>query len=766
MSPTVAFSFNVVRRDGSVVPNDKNKLISALTRCIEASVEAKEKSTIEVVEKTTVSKLANKVATYVEVLLAGQLEAAIEPTPAVTVETINQICPIALMHFKLYEAAVRYVRYSDEKDRNRKKKLSQELVDAFEVNAKYFKNPIQRFQALDKFARYLPEKGRRENWEETVARTVGYFIEHCLEKGYQVGQHVWDSLEDGLLYLQAAPSMRCIQMAGPALKRCQVGVYNCAFQFLQSTTDLAEELYILMQGTGVGFSVEYEYAVEKFPRVKRQKKNQEQPVHVVEDTTEGWCDAYKLGLNTWFNGEDVTFDFSNVRPEGTPLKTKGGKASGPGPLKDLLDFSRSKILAKQGQYLSSLDLHDINCYAHRIVKMGGVRRASGISLSDLNDNDMRNCKHGEFWNTNNQRNQANNSAVYEDKPDSVTFMQEWLSLAMSGSGERGIFNRGSFKNTFPKRRKLAGTVFGTNPCGEIILRHKEFCNLSIAVIRPDDTFEDMKHKVELATIWGTLQATMTDFKYVGPEWKKNCEEERLLGVDLLGFLDHPLFQDNKKAEETLESLRQHAVNVNAMWAGQLGINQSVALTCVKPSGDSSVLFNTAAGFKGHHGKYSVRRTRSNASNPVVKMLKEAGVPCHLDYDGSGYVLEWPMKAPEGGVLLSSQTAMSQLEQWKVFKLYWTEHNPSVTIYVRPDEWIAVGNWVYQNWDIVGGLSFLPYDGGVYSLAPYEEITEEEYNARVEAFPKDINWAKLVHYESEDMTDLQHQFACTGDKCTI
>jgi hypothetical protein len=290
--------------------------------------------------------------------------------------------------------------------------------------------------------------------------------------------------------------------------------------------------------------------------------------------------------------------------------------------------------------------------------------------------------------------------------------------------------------------------------------------LSIAVIRPDDTFEDMKRKVELATIWGTLQATMTDFKYVGPEWKKNCEEERLLGVDLLGFLDHPLFQDNKKAEETLESLRQHAINVNATWAGNLGINQSVALTCVKPSGDSSVLFNTAAGFKGHHGKYSVRRTRSNASNPVVKLLKEAGVPCHLDYDGSGYVLEWPMKAPEGGVLLSSQTAMSQLEQWKVFKLYWTEHNPSVTIYVRPDEWIAVGNWVYQNWDIVGGLSFLPYDGGVYSLAPYEEITEEEYNARVEAFPKDINWAKLVHYETEDMTDLQHQFACTGYKCII
>jgi len=760
MSSSSLFAGEVVRRDGSVVPHNREKLISAFTRCLEASRDAGEPTTKKWLSAgSTVEKLASTAASLAE-------EAMTELTSPVPIAEISRVCARVLMELNLYEAAARYLRYSDEKDRKRKKTLNQDLIDAFAVNAKYFKNPIQCFQVLDKFARYIPEKGRRENWEETVDRTLNYFLGHCTEKGYLLSQEVWDSLRDGLLHLKASPSMRCVQMAGPALQRCQVGVYNCAFQFLQSTGDLAEELYVLMQGTGAGFSVEHEYAVEKFPRVKRQKKSNGPSVHVVEDTTEGWCAAYKLGLDTWFNGEDVEFNFSEVRPEGTPLKTKGGRASGPGPLKDLLEFSRNKILSKQGRYLTSLDLHDINCFAHRIVKMGGVRRASGISISDLNDNEMRDCKHGEFWHTNSQRNQANNSAAYEEKPDSVTFLQEWLALAKSGSGERGILNRGSFKHTFPKRRKLQGHIFGTNPCGEIILRHKQFCNLSIAIVRPEDTLEDIKKKVELATIWGTLQSTMTDFKYLGPEWKKNCEEERLLGVDLLGFLDNPLFQDNAVAAKALDELRAHAIAINAVWAAHFGINQSAALTCIKPSGDSSVLFDTAAGFKGHHGKFFVRRTRSGLSNPLALMLREAGVPCYEDYDGSGYVLEWPMKAPANGVLLSAQTAMSQLEQWKTFKLHWTEHNPSVTIYVRPDEWLAVGNWVYENWNIVGGLSFMPYDGGCYSLAPYEEISEADYNARVAAFPKDINWAKLVHYETEDMTDLQQQFACTGDKCTI
>jgi ribonucleoside-diphosphate reductase alpha chain len=344
-------------------------------------------------------------------------------------------------------------------------------------------------------------------------------------------------------------------------------------------------------------------------------------------------------------------------------------------------------------------------------------------------------------------------------------MEEWLSLAKSGSGERGIFNRGSLKSQFPKRRKTRGHAFGTNPCGEIILRHKQFCNLSIAVIRPEDTYEEIEEKVITATVWGTLQSTMTNFNYIGKDWTTNSEEERLLGVDLLGFLDHPLFQDNAEAAVVCEKLRKTVNEVNAQWADMLGINASAATTCIKPSGDSSVFFDTAAGFKGHHGRHYVRRVRANSTNPVAQMLKDEGVPCFTDYDGSGLVLEFPMKAPESGVLLETQTAISQLEKWKTIKKHWTEHNPSVTIYVRPEEWLEVGTWVYDNWDIVGGLSFLPYDGGIYHLAPYEAISEEDFNKRVSKFPE-INWAKLTRYEKSDMTDLHQQVACTGGACEL
>lgn len=682
----------------------------------------------------------------------------------VNVEEIQNMVETQLMANGLYAEAKQYILFRDAKRKQREEApLPVAVVEAFQQNDVYFEHEIQKFQALDKFARFNHAIGRRETWIETVQRVIEFFKTHCQKHAYSVTPDEWASLENGLLQLEASPAMRCVQMAGPALERCHVGVYNCSFQFLQNTTDMAEELYILMQGTGVGFSVEAEFAVEKFPRVKRQKKQTKLSVHVIEDTTEGWCDAYKLGLDTWWNGDDIQFDYSKIRPAGTPLKIKGGKSSGPGPMKDLLEFARKRILARQGRYLSSLDLHDINCFAHRIVRMGGVRRASGISLSDLHDREMRDCKQGEFWTTNDQRNQSNNSAVYNEKPDSLVWMEEWLSLAKSGSGERGIFNRGGLKNQFPKRRKHAGYLFGTNPCGEIILRHKQFCNLSIAVIRPDDTYEQIVKKVVLATIWGTLQSTMTDFKYIGETWKKNSEEERLLGVDLLGFLDHPFFQDNQKAAEVLAKLKDVVNSTNAEWADKLKINHSAATTCIKPSGDSSVFFNTAAGFKGHHGQYYVRRVRANSTNPVAQMLKDEGVPCFKDYDGSGLVLEFPMKAPDSGVLLETQTAISQLEKWKTFKVYWTEHNPSVTIYVRQEEWLEVGKWVYDNWEIVGGLSFLPYDGGIYHLAPYEAISKENYDERIESFPK-INWAKLIRYEKSDMTDLHQQFACIGDKC--
>jgi ribonucleoside-triphosphate reductase len=743
-------TIQVKKRDGQIVEFDLLRIQRALQRCMLEDLKY---------EKAKAEEIADKVSQQVKNL------AAFEKQP-VAVETIQTAIEYQLMAAGYHDVAKQYILFRDERRRLRESaEVPKTVAQAFLENAKYFQNPIQQFQALDKFARFDHEKGRRETWPETVARVIQFFTNHCKEKGYDIANTWWEQLEVGLLELKSSPSMRCVQMAGPALERCHVGVYNCSFQFIQSTQDLAEELYVLMQGTGVGFSVEHEYAVEKFPRVKRQKKNQEVATFVIEDTTEGWCDAYKAGLDAWWRGEDLAFDFSNIREAGAPLKIKGGRASGPGPLKDLLDFARKRILARQGQALSSLDIHDINCYAHRIVRMGGVRRASGISLSDLNDHQMRDCKQGEFWTHDDQRNQANNSAVYSEKPDPLVWMEEWLSLAKSGSGERGIFNRGSLKNQFPKRRKTRGQLFGTNPCGEIILRHKQFCNLSIAVIRPEDSYEEIAEKVVLATVWGTLQSTMTNFQYIGEDWKKNSEEERLLGVDLLGFLDHPLFQDTLTAGDTLSSLQELVIQTNQEWAELLGIEASAATTCIKPSGDSSVFFGTAAGFKGHHGKHYVRRVRANNTNPVAQMLRDEGVPCFTDYDGSGLVLEFPMKSPENGVLLESQTALSQLEQWKTFKVHWTEHNPSVTIYVRPEEWLDVGKWVYDNWEIVGGLSFLPYDGGVYHLAPYEAISEEAYNKRMEGFPE-INWAKLVRYEKSDMTDLHQQVACTGGACLI
>jgi len=745
-------AIQVRKRNGDIVAFDLDRVENAIRRCLVLDLKY---------EETEANSAANLIG--FQVYNVAALKATYEP---IGVEEIQNLVETQLMATGLYDAAKQYIIFRETKRLEREAApIPEEVVAAFAQNDTFFPHDIQKFQALDKFARFDHEKGRRETWIETVTRVMTFFKNHCESQGHAVSEEHWAQLQSGLLNLEASPSMRCVQMAGPSLERCHVGVYNCSFQFLQNTTDMAEELYVLMQGTGVGFSVEAEFAVEKFPRVKRQKPMLAILTHVIEDSTEGWCDAYKLGLNTWWAGEDIKFDYSQIRPAGTPLKTKGGKASGPGPLKDLLEFARTRILSRQGRYLSSLDLHDINCFAHNIVKMGGVRRASGISLSDLHDREMRDCKQGEFWNTNGQRNQANNSAVYNEKPDAITWLEEWIAVAKSGSGERGIFNRGSLKKQFPKRRKSAGHLFGTNPCGEIILRHKQFCNLSIAVIRPTDSLDTIRHKVVLATIWGTLQSTMTKFSYIGEEWKKNSEEERLLGVDLLGFLDHPLFQDNEEAGPILEELRQLVNATNAEWAQGLGIPVSAATTCIKPSGDSSVFFGTAAGFKGHHGQFYVRRTRSNATNPVALMLKDEGVPYRTDYDGSGLVLEWPMKAPEGGVLLETQTALSQLEKWKTFKIHWTEHNPSVTIYVRPEEWIEVGKWVYDNWDIVGGLSFLPYDGGVYHLAPYEAISQEEYDKRVATFPT-INWAKLVRYEKTDMTDLHQQFACVGDKCAI
>lgn len=748
----------VAKRDGRRIPYDRSKILKAIFSClVEGCGE----------DESEADVISFKVTDAVErILFSKQINKG-----SVGIEIIQDLVESQLMALEQFEAAKQYILYRDDRRRRREEELKNidpELKAHFKDSLKYFTglNPLlQQIQAFDKFSRFRYEWGRREIWPETVDRVIDYFKRHARTKfPGVVTEETWDQLKHSILWLETSPSMRCVQMAGPALERCHVGVYNCSFLALDSPTALAEDLYILMQGTGVGFSVEDEYAVDKWPRVKRNTGRKTN--YIVGDTTEDWCEAWKHSIGIWLDGGDVNHDLSPIRKENTPLKVKGGRASGPGPLRDLLAFGRSTILSRQGRKLLSINIHDMACMTHRIVQMGGVRRASGISLSDLNDDLMRGAKRGEFFNDFPHRNQANNSAVYDEKPSPLEFMEEWLSLAKSRSGERGIFNRGSLIHQIPKRRKLVW--YGTNPCGEIILRDKQFCNLSIAVIRPGDSWDKIREKVIIATIWGTLQASMTKYNYLRDDWRINSEEEALLGVDLLGHLDHPLLRPGAHNREALlEELKQLTIDTNVEWAKKIGINPSAATTCGKPSGDSSVFFDTAAAFKAYHGPFYIRRLRMALQNPVSRILQEVGVPNFKDYDKSGLlVFEIPARAPEGSIILGQQTAIEQLENWLTFKRHWTEHNPSVTIYVRDSEWFEVGNWVYQHWDEVGGLSFYPYDDSVYPQAPYETIDAEEFHRRNLELPSEIDWSHILLYEEADMTELSQQYACIGDKCAM
>jgi ribonucleoside-triphosphate reductase len=748
----------VQKRDGSEVSYNRTKIFSAVHACLVQNCGEPEDDADIIADQVTDSAERVLLAKATDQYKLG-------------IELIQDVVENQLMAHGHHEAARQYILYRDERRRAReevKKQITPELKIKFAEGNQYFKglNPLlQQIQAFDKFSRFRYEWGRREVWPETVDRNMSYFRNHAQEKYPDViPESIWTELKQSLLNLQASPSMRCVQMAGPALDRCQVGVYNCSFLVFDSPTAFAEDLYILMQGTGVGFSVEDEYAVDKWPRIKKQTGKKHH--YVVDDTTEAWCEAWKTGIEIWTDGGDVDFDLSPIRKEGAPLKIKGGRSSGPGPLRDLLAFGRSTILGRQGKRLTSLNLHDMGCMTHRIVQMGGVRRASGISLSDLFDDLMRHAKRGEFHHDYPHRNQANNSAVYEEKPNALDFMEEWHALGRSGSGERGIFNRGSLGRQIPSRRRL--TYFGCNPCGEIILRPMQFCNLSIAVIRPYDSWEEIRRKVELATIWGTLQASMTRFNYLRDEWRLNSEDEALLGVDLLGHLDHDLLRPNAPGLDLrLQELLKLTEEVNRTWALKIGIKPSAALTCGKPSGDSSAFFDTAAAFKDYHGQYYIRRLRMGERNPVAKVLQEYNIPFAKDYDKSGLlVFEIPARAPDNAIILGQRTAIEQLNHWLVYKKNFTEHNPSVTIYVKETEWFAVGHWVYENWDDIGGLSFYPYDDKVYPQTPYQTIDEEEFLRRNQALPTEIDWSRIVAHEDEDMTELAQTFACTGHGCTL
>lgn len=629
-----------------------------------------------------------------------------------------------------------------------------------------FRTDYQEFIYKRTYARYLDEEGRREDWQETVARYHNFIKDrvpaHLLKDWYNACM----SIEE----LEVMPSMRALWTAGPAAARDNLSMYNCAYKEMSSIRAFAEVLHVLMNGTGVGFSVERQF-VNQLPTVPALEPDPTRKI-VVHDSKEGWARAYLSLLNSLYAGLLPEYDVSKVRPAGARLKVFGGRASGPEPLLDLFQFTVRIFKAAEGRKLSSLEVHDITCKIANIVVSGGVRRSACISLSNLSDDRMANAKQGMFWEQNPQRALANNSVCYTEKPDPERFIEEWLALIRSKSGERGIFNRESAKFIVQQTgRRDHKYAFGCNPCSEILLRSAEVCNLSEVVIRPDDTLDDLKRKVRDATILGIMQSTYTDFKFVGREWKRNCEEERLLGVSLTGLRDHPILgRTSSEAKLMLAAMKQQAIDVAKEWSAALGINMPVAITCVKPSGSVSQLVDSASGLHHRYSSYYIRRVRVDAVDPVAQMLIEAGVPYNPEVGqqlstAHTLVFDFPMKAPETAVLRDEETALQQLEYWLMLQTCWCEHKPSITVFVKDSEWMEVGAWVYKNWNYVSGISFLPFDGGVYPLAPYQEITEDEYKELQQKMPA-LDFDQLHKYEQTDCTVGGKELACHGGACEL
>jgi ribonucleoside-diphosphate reductase alpha chain len=639
----------------------------------------------------------------------------------------------------------------------------------------------QEYIHLSRYARWDYDLGRRETWDETVGRYFNFFTE-WLEKKHDYklenGQRI--ELENSVKELKVMPSMRCLMTAGPALEKENVAGYNCAYIKVDSPRSFDEILYVLMNGTGVGFSVEQEHT-NQLPAVPEELYDTDTVV-VVTDSKLGWAKAFKELVSLLYGGLIPKWDVSKVREAGAPLKTFGGRASGPAPLVDLFKFTINTFKNSLGRKLHPIECHDIVCKTAEIVVVGGVRRSALISLSNLNDREMRFAKHGEWHTHNVQRALSNNSVNYKEKPDVGTFMREWLSLYDSKSGERGIYNGMSAKKTVEQlnekykdedgkfiTRRIAREDFGTNPCSEIILRSREFCNLSECVVRREDTRESLKEKVRTAAILGTFQSTLTNFRYLSREWKKNCDEERLLGVSLTGIMDSPLTNGSKKGlDKLLEELRTVAYETNKEWADKLGIPVSAAITCVKPSGTVSQLVDSASGIHARHNPYYIRTVRADNKDPLCKLMKNMGFPNEIDVTKPEHttVFSFPMKAPKGAVCRMDMTALEQLELWKVYAKSWCEHKPSVTISVKEDEWVEVAAWVYDHFDSISGISFLPFSEHAYRQAPYQDCTEEEYKETVKTMPKNVDWAKLSKYESQDYTIASQEMACTAGGCEI
>ena len=628
----------------------------------------------------------------------------------------------------------------------------------------------QEFIHLSRYSRWLPEEKRRETWDETVSRYFNYFTEHLQESHqYKISEKLRNELETSVLGLRVMPSMRCLMTAGEALKRENIAGYNCSFVTVNRVQAFDEILYVLMNGTGVGFSVERQ-EVSKLPPVAEEFFMSDTTI-VVSDSKLGWAKAYKELVAMLYSGQIPRWDLSNVRHAGAPLKTFGGRASGPEPLENLFNFTVTTFKNAAGRQLSSIECHDIVCKIAEIVVVGGVRRSALISLSNLSDDRMRHAKSGQWWEANPQRALANNSACYTERPDMGIFMKEWLALYESKSGERGIFSRDSAQKQAAKNgRRDADHSFGTNPCSEIILRDREFCNLSEVVVRETDTRESLLDKVRHATILGTFQSTLTNFKYVSSTWKNNCEEERLLGVSLTGIMDNELTNGKGKGDigALLDELREEAIKTNKEFAQKINIPQATAITCVKPSGTVSQLVDAASGIHARHNPYYIRTVRGDKKDPLTKMMVDAGFPVEDDHMNPSHtsVFSFPMKVHKSAVFRTDMSAIKQLELWKTYQEHWCEHKPSVTISVKENEWLEVGAWVYENFDYMSGVSFLPFSEHIYKQAPYQDCDEKEYKFLVQKMPKEVDWGKLAEYEVMDMTIGSQELACAAGGCEI
>ena len=635
----------------------------------------------------------------------------------------------------------------------------------------------QQFIHLSRYARWDYENKRRETWGETVTRYFEFFQEHLKEMcDYTLENGVLEELKKEVMSLNVMPSMRCLMTAGEALRKENIAGYNCSYVKVDSPRSFDEILYVLMNGTGVGFSVEANH-VNNLPPIAEEFHPTDTTI-VVADSKLGWAKAYKELLSLLWSGQVPQWDLAKVREAGAPLKTFGGRASGPEPLDDLFHFSTKVFQDAAGRKLKPIECHDIVCKIAAIVVVGGVRRSALISLSDLNDAEMRKAKSGQWWEYHGQRALANNSVNYKEKPTVGTFMKEWLSLYDSKSGERGMYNGASAKSQVEKlnkrekdenqefiKRREPREDFGTNPCSEIILRSREFCNLSECIVRRHDTTESLIKKVRIATILGTFQSTLTNFRYLTKEWERNCSDERLLGVSLTGILDNPLTSGRKKGlDELLQTLRKVAVDTNKEWSSKLGVKRSAAITCVKPSGTVSQLVDSASGIHARHSEYYIRTVRADNKDPLCQMMKQSGFPNEPDVTKPNHttVFSFPTQSPKGAICRTDMTAIEQLELWSTYQEHWCEHKPSITVTVKDEEWPKVGSWVWENFDDISGISFLPFSDHTYRQAPYQDCTKEEFENMSKLIPKNVDWLTLSKFEQQDFTSGSQELACSAD----